>query len=127
MRQRRRVPFGIVRLRISFGGLHLRIFVEMALVGTRVERIREGDTNMAIKTEVVADTETGLLLERKTIVAEVQTEDGQTAIIAGQKTSVAAIQVKIHYMLVCQFVEAHVLIGRLLTFRSATRRISRRL
>ena len=55
--------------------------------------MRDGATNVAVKTEMVVDTETGLLLERKTLLAEVQTEDGGTAIIAGQRTSVAAVQV----------------------------------
>ena len=65
----------------------------MALVGTRVEAMRDGNTNLTVRTDVVLDTETGLVLERKTVVAEVQTEDGKTAVIASQKTSVAAVQV----------------------------------
>ena len=66
----------------------------MALVGTRVEAIREGNTNLTVKTDILLDPETGLVVERKTVVAEVQTEDGKTAVIAGQKTTVAAVQVK---------------------------------
>ena len=65
----------------------------MAVVGTRIETMREGDTNVAVKTDIVVDTETGLVVERKTFLAEVQTEDGGTAIIAAQKTEVSAIQV----------------------------------
>ena len=65
----------------------------MALVGSRVEAMRDGDTNLAVKTDVILDPSSGLMLERKTVVAEVQTRDGRTAIVAGQKTSVAAIQV----------------------------------
>ena len=65
----------------------------MALVGTRVEAIREGNTNLTVKTDILLDPETGLVVERKTVVAEVQTEDGKTAVIAGQRT-VAAVQVK---------------------------------
>ena len=66
---------------------------KMAVVGTRIETMREGDTNVAVKTDIVVDTETGLVVERKTFLAEVQTEDGGTAIIAAQKTEVSAIQV----------------------------------
>ena len=66
----------------------------MALVGTRVEAIREGNTNLTVKTDILLDPETGLVVERKTVVAEVQTEDGKTAVIAGQRTTVAAVQVK---------------------------------
>ena len=66
----------------------------MALVGTRIEMMREGDANVAVKTDIVVDTETGLVVERKTVLAEVQTEDGGTAIVAAQQTEVAAIRVK---------------------------------
>lgn len=66
----------------------------MALVGTRVETQQDGDTAVAVRTDVLVDTETGLLLERKTVVAEVLTESGNhKAVIAGQKTSIAAVQV----------------------------------
>ena len=66
----------------------------MALVGTRVETMREGNTNLAVKTDILLDPETGLVVERKTVVASVQTEDGRTAVITGQKTTVAcAVQV----------------------------------
>ena len=67
----------------------------MALVGTRIETMREGDANVAVKTDVVVDTKTGLLLERKTVLVAVPTEDGQTAIITAQKTEVAVIQVTV--------------------------------
>lgn len=66
----------------------------MAVVGTKVEVMREGDTNVAVKTDIVVDSETGLVFKRQTVVAEVETGDGQTAFIAGQKTELAAIQVK---------------------------------
>ena len=66
----------------------------MALVGaSRVETMREGNTNVVVKTDMVVDTDTGLLLERKTILAAVPTADGNTAIVAGQRTSVVSIQV----------------------------------
>lgn len=59
-----------------------------------MEAQQDGDTAVAVRTDVVVDTETGLLLERKTVVAEVLTESGNhKAVIAGQKTSIAAIQV----------------------------------
>lgn len=65
-----------------------------AVVGTRVETVREGDTTVTVKTEMLLDPESGVVVERKTVVAEVQTEDGKTAVIAGQKTSVAAVEVR---------------------------------
>lgn len=66
----------------------------MAVVGTKVETMQEGDTKVAVKTDVMVDTNTGLLMERKTVFAEVPTEGGGTAVIAGQRTSLAAIEVK---------------------------------
>ena len=66
----------------------------MAIVGTKLEVMREGNAEVAVKTERVLDTKTGLVLERKTVVAAVPTQDGKTAIIAGQRTSLAAVQVK---------------------------------
>ena len=63
------------------------------MVGTRVEVLRDGDTNLTFKTEMVLDTETGVMVERKTVVAEVELEDGTTAVIAGQNISVAQVQV----------------------------------
>lgn len=65
-----------------------------AVVGTRVETVREGDTTVTVKIEMLLDPESGVMVERKTVVAEVQTEDGKTAVIAGQKTSVAAVEVR---------------------------------
>ena len=65
----------------------------MAVVGSKVETMRDGDTTIAVKTDIVIDTNTGLLLERKTVVAGVKTDRGETAVIAGQKTTLAAIQV----------------------------------
>ena len=64
------------------------------VVGTRVETVREGDTTVTVKIEMLLDPESGVVVERKTVVAEVQTEDGKTAVIAGQKTSVAAVEVR---------------------------------
>ena len=63
------------------------------MVGTRVEVLRDGDTNLTFKTEMVLDTETGVMVERKTVVAEVELEDGTTAVIAGQNIAVAQVQV----------------------------------
>ena len=65
----------------------------MAVVSTKVEVMREGNAEVAVKTEQVLDVETGLVLERKTIVAAVPTKDGKTAVIAGQQTTLAAVQV----------------------------------
>ena len=55
--------------------------------------MREGNTNLAVKTDVIVDPKSGLVLERKTIVAEMQTKDGRTAVVAGQKTTIASVQV----------------------------------
>lgn len=66
----------------------------MALVATKVETVKEGNTNLTVKSDIVLDTETGLVLERKTVLAEVATESGQhVAVVAGQQTRVAAIRV----------------------------------
>ena len=69
----------------------------MALIGgSRVQTIQDGDNAVAVKTDVVADTETGLVLERKTVVAEVLTESGNhKTLLVGQKTSVAAVEVNL--------------------------------
>ena len=70
----------------------------MAVVGSRVQTVQDGDNAVAIKTDIVLDTETGLLLERKTVVAEVLTESGNhKALVVGQKTSVAAVKVNVHH------------------------------
>ena len=66
----------------------------MAVVGTKFEVMREGNAEVAVKTEQVLDIETGLVLERKTVVAAVPTKDGKTAVIAGQQTSLAAVEVQ---------------------------------
>ena len=71
---------------------------KMALVGSRVQAMQDGDNAMAVRTDVVLDDETGLLLERKTVVAEVLTESGNhKALLVGQQTSVAPIQVNTCY------------------------------
>ena len=66
---------------------------EMALVGgSRVETVQDGENTLAVKTDVVVDTESGLLVERKTVVAEVLTESGNhKAILVGQQTTVRAV------------------------------------
>ena len=72
----------------------------MALVGSRVQTAQDGGNAMAVKTDVVIDAETGLLVERKTVVAEVLTESGNhKALLVGQKTSVAAVEVIVYYIL----------------------------
>ena len=63
-----------------------------------MQTIQDGDNAVAVKTDVVADTETGLVLERKTVVAEVLTESGNhKTLLVGQKTTVAAVEVNILY------------------------------
>lgn len=69
--------------------------IAMAVVGSSVETIRDGDTTVAVQTDVLVDAQTGLVLERKTVLAEVISEDGTPrAVVAGQKTTVAAVQVR---------------------------------
>ena len=67
----------------------------MALVGgTKVETIQDGDNTVAVKTDIILDTETGLVMERKTVVAEILSESGHhKAVVAGQQIRVAAVQV----------------------------------
>lgn len=60
----------------------------MAVVGSRIETMQDGDIKVAVKTDMVLDTTTGVLLERKTVLA-----GNDKAMVAGQKTTVAAIQV----------------------------------
>ena len=58
----------------------------MALVGTRVDVAQQGDgTTIGVRTDVVVDQRTGLVAEKKTIVAEVPIEGGGTALIAGEQ------------------------------------------
>lgn len=69
--------------------------IALAVVGSSVETIRDGDTTVAVQTDVLVDAQTGLVLERKTVLAEVISEDGTPrAVVAGQKTTVAAVQVR---------------------------------
>lgn len=71
------------------------LFTAMAVVGSRVEAIQDGDTAVAVRTDVLVDAQTGLVFERKTVLAEVISEDGTPrAVVAGQKTTVAAMQVR---------------------------------
>lgn len=69
----------------------------MAVVATKVEAMKDGDTNIAVQTDMVLDPDTGRMLERKTVLAEVLTESGQhKAVIAGQQTRLATVQVQIY-------------------------------
>lgn len=65
----------------------------MALVGTKVEVAQDGNTTMAVKTDLVIDERTGLVAERKTVVAEVMTESGHKAVVAGEQIRVASVAV----------------------------------
>ena len=70
----------------------------MALVGgTRVQAYKDGRNTLTVKTDVVVDAETGLVLERKTVLAEIVTDDGRKEVVAGQQTRVGAIQVQNNY------------------------------
>ena len=66
---------------------------EMAMVGSRVQAMQDEDGNtVAVKTDVMVDPQSGLLVERKTVVAEVFSESGQhKAVLVGQQTNVAAV------------------------------------
>ena len=64
----------------------------MALAASRVDVVQDGENAVAVKTDVLLDPESGLLLERKTVVAEVLTESGNhKAILVGQQTSVKSV------------------------------------
>lgn len=63
-------------------------YTTMAVVGSRVETMQDGDITVAVKTDMVLDTETGLVLERKTVLA-----GNDQGVVAAQKTTIAAIQV----------------------------------
>ena len=67
----------------------------MALIaGSRLQTAEGSDGGtVAVKTDMVLDTETGLMVERRTILAKVRTESGGEALLVGQQTRVAAIQV----------------------------------
>ena len=65
----------------------------MALVGTKVQVAQDGNTTMAVKTDLVVDERTGLVAERKTVVAEVMTESGHKAVVTGEQIRVASVAV----------------------------------
>ena len=67
----------------------------MALIaGSKLETVQGDDGTVAVKTDLVLDTETGLMVERKTIMAKVLTESGNhEALLVGQQTRVAGVQV----------------------------------
>ena len=57
-----------------------------------MQAMRDGDNAVAVKTDILVDEDTGLILERKTVVAEVLSESGRhKAVVVGQQTSAAAI------------------------------------
>ena len=67
----------------------------MALIaGSRLQTAEGSDGAVAVKTDLVLDMETGLMVERKTIIAKVLTESGNhEALLVGQQTRVAGVQV----------------------------------
>ena len=66
----------------------------MALIaGSRLQTAEGSDGAVAVKTDMVLDTETGLMVERKTVYAKVRTESGSEALLVGQQTRVAGVQV----------------------------------
>lgn len=64
----------------------------MAVVGSRIDAVQDGENTVAVKTDVLVDPQSGLVLEKKTVVAEVLSESGQhKALLVGERTSVAAV------------------------------------
>ena len=65
----------------------------MALVGTKVEVAQQGDgSTIGVRTDVVFDQRTGLMAEKKTIVADVPLEGGGTARVAAEQTRIMAVR-----------------------------------
>ena len=65
----------------------------MALVGTKVEVAQQGDgSTIGVRTDVVFDQHTGLMAEKKTIVADVPLEGGGTARVAAEQTRIMAVR-----------------------------------
>lgn len=55
--------------------------------------MRDGDVEVAVKTDTVLNIRTGEVVQQKTFVAAVPTADGNIAVLAGKKTAVAAPEV----------------------------------
>ena len=65
----------------------------MALVGTKVEVAQQGDgSTIGVRTDVVFDQHTGLMAEKKTLVADVPLEGGGTARVAAEQTRIMAVR-----------------------------------
>ena len=65
----------------------------MALVGTKVEVAQQGDgSTIGVRTDVVFDQHTGLMAEKKTLVADVPLEGGGTARVAAEQTRILAVR-----------------------------------
>ena len=65
----------------------------MALVGTKVEVAQQGDgSTIGVRTDVVFDQRTGLMAEKKTLVADVPLEGGGTARVAAEQTRIMAVR-----------------------------------
>ena len=58
----------------------------MALIGTRIQVAQQRDgTTVGVRTDLVVDERTGLVAEKKTMVAEVPMDGGGTALVAGEQ------------------------------------------
>ena len=58
----------------------------MALIGTRIQVAQQRDgTTVGVRTDLVVDDRTGLVAEKKTMVAEVPLQGGGTALVAGEQ------------------------------------------
>ena len=56
-----------------------------------MQTMQDGDNAVAVRTDLILDPETGLMIERKTVVAEVLSESGEhKALLVGQQTAVSA-------------------------------------
>ena len=65
----------------------------MALVGTKVEVAQQGDgSTIGVRTDVLFDQRTGLMAEKKTLVADVPLEGGGTARVAAEQTRIMAVR-----------------------------------
>ena len=65
----------------------------MALVGTKVEVAQQGDgSTIGVRTDVVFDQHTGLMAEKKTLVADFPLEGGGTARVAAEQTRIMAVR-----------------------------------
>ena len=65
----------------------------MALVGSKVEVAQQGDgSTIGVRTDVVFDQHTGLMAEKRTLVADAPLEGGGTARVAVEQTRILVVR-----------------------------------